>query len=63
MLAPHYVLFSMLLLLYVAESFVFQFATQKYGYQNTQTVILPGVLMEIEALFPTLGGGGGGGET
>jgi hypothetical protein len=35
---------SMLPLLFGAESFVFQFATQKYEYQNTQTETLPGVL-------------------
>ena len=53
----------MLLLLFGAESFVFQFATPKYEYHDTQTVGLPGVLYGCEALSPTMGVGrreGGG---
>jgi hypothetical protein len=52
-------MFFMLLLLFVAEYFVYQFATQKYGHQYRQTVILSGVLNVCGALSPTLGGGGG----
>jgi hypothetical protein len=58
----HSVMFFMLLLLFVAEYFFYHFATQKYGHQYTQTVILSGVLNVCEASAPTLGGRGRGRE-
>jgi len=58
-LTPHYVIFSILLLIFGAESFDFQFSSQKYENQDTQTVILPVVLNGCEASSPALVGGRG----